>query len=94
MPPMYLGNIAWMTLVVCVLWTFAMAYFLICHELRATSVIHVLAPTTGALAFAVVSIILDDGGLLKAVTAQIIAISLMMAAGKGQQRAYAEHRNR
>lgn len=94
MPPMYLGNVAWMTLIVCFLWTFAMAYFVFCHELPATSVIHVLAPTFGALAFAVMSIILDDGGLLKALTAQIIAISLMMAAGKGQQRAYAEHRNR
>lgn len=94
MPPMYLGGIAWMTLAVSVSWTCAMAFFVFCHQLRPSSVVHVLLPTSGALAFAIMSIILDDGGVLKAATSQIIAIALMMAAAIAQKRAYAEHRNR
>ena len=41
MPPMYLGGIAWMTLPVSVLWTCAMAFFVFCHQLRPSSVVHV-----------------------------------------------------
>jgi hypothetical protein len=51
-------------------------------------------PARFTLAFAIMSIILDDGGVLKAATSQIIAIALMMAAAIAQKRAYAEHRNR
>lgn len=79
---MYLGGLAWMALTVTLIAAIAMSTYVFIYPLPRRRAVNILLTCWGALAFAVLSLCTDDGISLKPLVAQLIALALLLLAGR------------